>query len=99
MAVVLDFVWVKQFVCETLSDPEPRAQCVRIYRSVTSIVVSAALLNTTSVEALSRFTSINASLIRAIAWNLRNSKLWTTSTYDYSEWLSMEGELNQEMLL
>jgi len=99
MASVLNFAWVKEFVQKRLPDPEPGAQCVRIFRAVTGILVSAALLDTTSVAELSRFTSIHPKLIEAVASNMRNNKLWNASTYDYSEWLSTEGELKERMLL
>jgi hypothetical protein len=34
--------------------------------------------------------------ILAIAWNMRNNKLWTPDGYNFSRWLSPSGGLNEK---
>ena len=95
----MTYSWVQQFVARTFPDPEPELQCVRIYRAVIGLVVSAALLSTTVVGELARFTNLPEEIVSLISANMRHSYLWTAGAYDCSEWLKPDGKLNPDGLL
>ena len=80
-------------------DPEPELLCVRAYRAVASVLLSAAVLQTVEPRKLHQFTGYHSAFIASIAWNMRNSKLWTATGYDTSRWLSASGEINDLLLL
>jgi len=95
----LTFEWVEQFIETRFPDPEPEILCVRAYRAVASVLLSAAILQTVEPRKLRQFTGYHPAFIASVAWNMRNSKLWTATGYDTSRWLSVSGEMNDLLML
>lgn len=95
----LTFEWVEQFIKIRFPDPEPELLCVRAYRAVASVLLSAAVLQTLEPKKLRRFTGYHPAFIASVAWNMRNSKLWMATGYDTSRWLSASGEMNDLLML
>jgi hypothetical protein len=52
------------------------------------VVFSAAILQNTDVDELSRFTGCTRNLVDAIARNMSNNGLWVDGKYDCSGWLA-----------
>jgi hypothetical protein len=77
---------------EYLDDKYPDVGCNSPLFPVLVVVFCAAVLGTRDHDALSRFTGYTTDFIRTIAWNMRNSKLWSDRGWDTSRWLSL-GEI------
>ena len=95
----LTFEWVEQFIETRFPDPEPEILCVRAYRAVASVLLSAAVLQTVEPSKLQQFTGYHPAFIASVAWNMRNGKLWTATGYDTARWLSASGEMNDLLML
>ncbi len=99
MGSYFTFRWVEEFIADRFPDPEPWLECVRAYRAVDCLLFSAAVLGTVEPHKLQAFTGYHPAFIAAVAWNMRNSRLWTANGYDSSQWLSSSGEMNNEAFL
>ena len=95
----LTFEWVEQFIETRFPDPEPEILCVRAYRAVAGVLLSAVVLQTVEPRKLQQFTGYHPAFIASVAWNMRNSRLWTATGYDTSLWLSATGEMNDQSFL
>jgi len=98
MANRLTFAWISAVVADLFPDPEPENGYVRIFRAVVAVVMSAALLESTSVSTLSNFTGLSSTGVGAVAWNMRNSRLWKKDHYDAGDWLLPSGVIVQREL-
>ena len=61
----LTFASVEQFIETRFPDPEPDILCVRAYRAVAGVLLSAALLQTVKPSKLHQFTGYNPAFIAA----------------------------------
>jgi hypothetical protein len=95
----LTFGWVRHFIEARFPDPEPEIPCVRAYRAVASVLLSAVVLETVEPTKLQQFTGYHAAFIASVAWNMRNNKLWTPTTYDTSCWQSASGQMDDRLFL
>jgi len=61
------------------------------------VLLSAALVGTTKVKELARFTGYSRHFISAIVTNMQNNRLWIDG-YDCSSWLSPDGAIDKKSL-
>ena len=99
MAARITFEQVERLVCDWFSDPEPETACVRGFRAIVSLLLSAVVLGTVEPGKLRRFTGYHPAFIASVAWNMRNNRLWTAQGYDTSHWLSSSGEVDEHLFL
>lgn len=83
-------MWTFHAVIDYLDDKYPDVGRESPLFPVLVVLFSAAVLGTGDHHALTRFTGYTADYVRAIAWNMRNSKLWSDS--GRFRWFS-EGEI------
>lgn len=99
MASRVTFERVEQVICTWFPDPEPETDSVRAFRAIAGLLLSAVVLGTVELGKLRRFTGYHPAFIAAVAWNMRNSGLWTAHGYDASAWLGPTGDVNEQMFL
>jgi hypothetical protein len=61
------------------------------------VLLSAAMLNTTDVVTLVRFTGYSANFVSAVAFNMTNTKLWRDGRYDTSSWRRADETIDEEL--
>jgi hypothetical protein len=74
--------------------PEPHP-----VNAIAVVLLSAALLGTTDVVRLKRFTGYSRAFISAIKSNMENSRLWVEDRCDTSAWLSSSGAIDHDPFL
>jgi len=90
---------LEHLICAWFPDPEPETPCVRAFRAIASLLLSAVVLRTVGLGQLQRFTGYHPAFIASVAWNMRNNGLWTAQGYDASHWLSSAGDIDERLFL
>jgi hypothetical protein len=98
MAERFTYTWVEHLIESIFPDPEPDLECVRAWRAVSGVLMSAALLDTTFPETLAKFTGLDVGFVVSISWNMQNNHLWSRDEYDHSAWLSQTGTFDRTQL-
>ncbi len=90
-----DLLLVMQFLYPDVDDDQEPYE--HPMTAVGVVLLSAALVGTTKVNGLSRFTGYSRHFISAIVTNMQNNKLWIEG-YDCSRWLSPDGTIDKTNL-
>ena len=90
---LFSFKWASEFIDRRYPDDieHPDSTCT----ASAKLLLFAAVEGTIDPIRLVSQTGYPIEFILAIAWNMRNNKLWTPDGYDSSRWLSPTGELNE----
>lgn len=94
MAVELTFEWVSNFVDKKYPGEVRRPDSAVM--AIAKVLLSAAVLNTSSPTALASFTRYDIGFILAVLWNLNNNKRCNDGRYDPGHWLWPHGEFLEE---
>jgi len=62
------------------------------------VLLSAAFLGTTAGRRLMAFTGYSGQFVSAIAFNMRNNRLWIDGRYEHSSWWLKNGTIGAEQL-
>ena len=96
---VADLRLVMQFLYpDDEDDRDEEENCEHPMTAVGVVMLSAALVGTTKVKELARFTGYSRHFVSAIVINMQNNKLWIDGLYDCSSWLSPDGAIDKRGL-
>jgi len=56
------------------------------WSAISVVLFSAALIETTNPTSLAKFTGYDLGFVCAVAWNMRNNRLWTATEYVSKKW-------------
>ena len=90
---IFSFKWAANFIDERYPDDieYPDSACT----ASAKLLLFAAVEGTTDPIRLASRTGYPIEFILAVAWNMRNNKLWTPDGYNSSRWLSPAGVLDE----
>jgi hypothetical protein len=90
---IFSFKWAANFIDERYPDDlqHPDSACT----ASAKLLLFAAVEGTIDPIRLASRTGYPIEFILAVAWNMRNNKLWTHDGYNSSRWLSPTGVLDE----
>jgi hypothetical protein len=91
--ILFAFKWASDFIDKRYPDDieHPDSTCT----ASAKLLLFAAVEGTIDPTRLASHTGFPIEFILAIAWNMRNNKLWTADGYHSSRWLPPTGELDE----